>query len=95
MVNKKLIIGIGTLILLALVSALWFCNSSNPPKPIEKKLAKQNLCVCVWCVCARGRGRACVRAGGRGGYRDIWPINAPSRQESTASLKLPGQSSLK
>lgn len=43
MVNKKLIIGIGTLILLALVSVLWFCNSSNPPKPIEKKLAKQEI----------------------------------------------------
>ena len=42
-INKKLIIGIGTLILLALVSVLWFCNSSNPPKPIEKKLAKQEI----------------------------------------------------
>ena len=43
MVNKKLIIGVVTLILLALVSVLWFCNSSNPPKPIEKKLVKQEI----------------------------------------------------
>lgn len=43
MVNKKLIIGVVTLILLALVSVLWFCNSSNTPKPIEKKLAKHEI----------------------------------------------------
>jgi hypothetical protein len=57
-------------------------------------------CVGVWCVGGEGGvwggggGGVCVRAGGRGGYLDIWPINAPSRQESIASLKLPGQSSL-
>ena len=42
-INKKLIIGIGALVLLALVLVLWFCNSSNSTKPIEKPLTKQEI----------------------------------------------------
>ena len=42
-INKKLIIGIGALVLFALVLVLWFYNSSNSPKPIEKKLTKQEI----------------------------------------------------
>jgi len=32
-VNRKLIIGIGALVLFSLALVLWFYNSSNSPKP--------------------------------------------------------------
>jgi hypothetical protein len=41
--KRTLIFGIGTLILLASLSVLWFCKSNNPPKSKTKKMIRQEI----------------------------------------------------